>query len=300
MSTGQRIAGVDLGKTQCRLVITDGTDRRRADGAGSPGLATSDGVETALAAVLPLLREAGGAVEGIAVGAAGAWAAPAAAERLARELAVQVGAPAVVASDVVTAHAGALVGAPGVLLIAGTGAAALGIDARGARLVDGWGPELGDLGSGSWLGREGMRATLRQRSGLGPATVLTETALRRIGPADDVHAWLAGDEPIARRLAAFAPDVLDAAAGGDAVAAEIAADAVRLLTATAVAAADGASDVVLHGGLTNHPWFRALLADELLARGCTVATAGGDAVAGALLLATRTDLPHERYLHRAG
>ncbi|WP_275092119.1 BadF/BadG/BcrA/BcrD ATPase family protein, partial [Microbacterium sp. K36] len=73
----------------------------------------------------------------------------------------------------VTAHAGALDGAAGVLLIAGTGAVALGVDPSGARLVDGWGPELGDFGSGSWLGREALRAVLRAHDGLAAPTALT-------------------------------------------------------------------------------------------------------------------------------
>src|SRR5690606_11858064 len=141
------------------------------------------------------------------------------------------------------------------LLIAGTGAAALGIDTDGTRLVDGWGPELGDLGSGSWIGREGIRATLRFRDALGGETSLTDSVRTHISPATDVITWLAGDVPTARQLATVAPLVLDAAEVGDAVAVLIAAEAVRLLTASAVAASN-TSHLVVHGGLTDHAWFR--------------------------------------------
>lgn len=295
-----RAAAIDLGKTRCRLLIASSEEPIRLDGDGAPGLASADGVDAALDAVLPLLDAAGGAVDVLGVGAAGAWAAPAAARRLAEDLAARTSASVVVASDVVTAHAGALGGDAGVLLIAGTGAAALGVDEGGVRLIDGWGPELGDLGSGSWLGRAGIRAVLRASAGLGEPTALSAALHAHIAPVSDVHAWLAGPVPVARRLASFAPSVLDAAATGDSVARGIADDAVRLLTASAVAASGSTTDVAVHGGLTDHAWFRASLETALVAAGRTIATARGDALDGALLLAARADLPHERYLHRVG
>ncbi len=77
------------------------------------------------------------------------------------------------------------------------------------------------------------------------------------------------------------------------------AEAIRLLTATAVAASTRTTDVVIHGGLTDHAWFRASLTSSLQAAGRTIVPASGDALDGALLLARRTDLPHERFVHRA-
>ena len=265
--------------------------------AGAPGLATTGGVDSASAAILLLLEQAG-TIDGLGVGAAGAWAAPKAASELSGRLAGTIGVPVAVASDVVTAHVGALEGAPGTLVIAGTGAAALGVDAQGVRLVDGWGPDLGDLGGGSWIGREGVRATLRARDGLGDRTVLTDAVRAHIAPAPDAITWLAADGPVARKLATVAPLVLDAAAAGDAVAVGIVAHAVRLLTASTTAASDS-PDVVLHGGLTEHPWFRAALDRSLTTAGRTVVPARGDALDGAALLARRTDTLHERFVHRA-
>lgn len=297
MSIEQTVAAIDLGKSRCRLAVFRAEGREVFSGVGAPGLATVGGVDAALAAILPLLARAG-RVDSLGVGAAGAWTAPEAAVDLARRLAQATQARAAVASDVVTAHAGALEGASGTLLIAGTGAAALGVDAAGARLVDGWGPELGDLGSGSWIGREAIRATLRARDGLAGDTALTDIVRTRIAPAPDAVTWLAGDIPVARQLAGLAPFVLDAAASEDAVAADIVGEAVRLLTASAVAASD-LSDVAIHGGLTDHAWFRAELEASLTSAGRTIVPAVGDAVDGAALLAQRTDMPHERFVHRA-
>ncbi len=287
---------VDLGKTRCRVARAGAYGRRIVSAGGAPGLATAGGVDAALAAILPLLEPEDGAGD-LGVGAAGAWAAPEAAAALAARLAAITGADVAVASDVVTAHAGALQGAPGTLLIAGTGAAALGV-ADDVRLVDGWGPELGDFGSGSWIGREGVRAALRARDGLTGPTSLITAVRDHIVPAQDAISWLSGDIPVARQLATLAPLVLDAAAAGDHIAGGIAAEAVRLLAASAVAASD-APQVVIHGGLTDHAWFRARLEESLISAGRDVVPAVGDALDGAALLARRSDMPHERFVHRA-
>ncbi|MGM7697618.1 N-acetylglucosamine kinase [Microbacterium sp. A84] len=293
----QTTVAVDLGKSRCRVAVISAEGRTVRAGTGSPGLATGDGVETSLAAILSVLPSRG-SISRLGVGAAGAWTAPESAAELARKLVEATGARVAVTSDVVAAHAGALEGAPGTLLIAGTGAAALGVDADGVRLVDGWGPELGDLGSGSWIGREGVRATLRFRDVLGAETALTDSVRAHISPATDVITWLAGDVPTARQLATVAPLVLDAAEAGDSVASEIVWEALRLLTASAVAASD-VPDVIVHGGLTDHSWFRSELTRSLTTAGRTVVPAVGDAFSGAALLTCRTDLPHERFVHRA-
>ncbi len=317
MSSGHTIAAVDLGKTRCRVVTGDGTV---VSGIGAPGLAAPHGVDRAVEAILPLLEPAS-APGLLGVGAAGAWTAPLAAQQLALRLAAATGSAVAVASDVVTAHAGALGGEPGVLLIAGTGAAALGVDADGIRLVDGWGPDIGDFGSGSWLGREAVRAVQRAAVGLGPATSLSAAVASHIAPASDPIVWTAQQEPLARALGTLAPLVLDAAEAGDAAALGIAREAVRLLTASAVAASGAArtdatgtgadrtgatgdsaaavARVALHGGLADHPWFRAALGAAIVEAGCTVVPSAGDALDGAALLARRADLPHERFVHRA-
>lgn len=290
-------ATVDLGKSRCRLVVHGATGGERS-GIGAPGLAAAGGVEAALTAILPLLAGIE-RIDTLGVGAAGAWFAPEAAADLAAQLANRTAARVTVASDVVTAHAGALDGEPGVLLIAGTGAVALGVDDSGARLVDGWGPELGDFGSGSWLGREALRAVLRAHDGLAAPTALTAALAEPVGPPSAVQAWLAADGALARRLATLAPLVLDAAADSDPVAVAIVEEAVRLLTATTASAAGSTIDVAVHGGLTDHAGFRTALTRALEASGRRVVPARGGAMDGALLLTRRLDLPHERFVHRA-
>lgn len=64
--------------------------------------------------------------------------------------------------DTVTALDAAFRGGPGVLVIAGTGSNVLGRCSDGRTLnAGGWGPMLGDEGSGHWIGLEAIRSALR-------------------------------------------------------------------------------------------------------------------------------------------
>lgn len=67
---------------------------------------------------------------------------------------------------------------PGVVLIAGTGSIAYGINEAGyAARAGGWGFVLGDEGSGYWIGRQALAAVVREADGRGPGTRLTPLVL---------------------------------------------------------------------------------------------------------------------------
>jgi len=295
------LLGVDLGKTGCRAQRDeDGVRGPVVEGDGAPGLADPGGAEQATAAVEAVAAAALGhrTADAVVVGAAGAEAAPGAADRLATRLAGLLGAPVAVASDSVTAHAGALGGSPGTVLAVGTGSVALGMDAEGRHhQVDGWGPVLGDDGSGGWLGRAGLRAVLRARDGRGVATALTERAVERFGDLDALPGGLHASGAWARTVASFARDVLDAAAEGDAVADALLDAAADLWVdlAVAAAAAVGESRVTVVGGLASADALTRRFA-ALLPAGLRLVPALGTGLDGALLLAARADLPHEAHL----
>lgn len=292
----------DVGKTRCRVrvVDSDGTAREDSGSSGTDGLAVPGGAGQVARRIVALA----GSLEladarSLAAGVAGALTAPDAADALAADLASAFSAQAVVASDIVTAHLGALGGAPGTVLVAGTGAVAMGITADGVTsIVDGRGPEIGDLGSGSWIGRTGIVAASRAADGLAPATALTPALEHLVGPCGGLQHWLNDhDGNPGGHLGAFAPAVLDAARAGDSVACRIATDAVALLTQTAVAA--GTQVVAVLGGLTAHDWFLRTLLASLITAGLTPRTPRGTALDGALLALTSVGLPHERHFHRA-
>src|SRR5918994_242731 len=67
---------------------------------------------------------------------------------------------------------------PGVVLIAGTGSIAYGVNTDGyAARSGGWGFVLGDEGSGYWIGRQALTAVVRAADGRGAKTRLTELVL---------------------------------------------------------------------------------------------------------------------------
>jgi N-acetylglucosamine kinase-like BadF-type ATPase len=124
-----------------------------------------------------------------------------------------------VLSDAQIAHLGALGGRDGLLILAGTGSIVVGCADHGrwAR-AGGFGPLLGDEGSGFWIGRAWLRATTQGEDFL-PARRLIEAA-----------------NPI-QRIAELTPKVFARARRGDPRARAIVAEAQRHL-------ADQACDVV--------------------------------------------------------
>lgn len=289
--------GIDLGKTSCRARLFVDGGAVEARGAGAPGLADPDGVAAAFTAVTDVLRELPTAtIDAVGIGAAGALADAAATVRFAARVRDAVGVPVAVTSDVIAAHAGAFAGEDGVLLIVGTGAVAFAlVDGRLVR-ADGWGPWLGDEGSGQWIGRRGLQAALRAHDGRGAQTALTASALALVPSLDALPRWLADGPAPAARLAQFAPVVLDAA-GSDAVAESILVDAAEALAATA--AATSATTVVLHGGITEHTLMRERLERALAAHGLRITAAQADACTGAAALAAPGLPQYEEGITRA-
>jgi glucosamine kinase len=105
---------------------------------------------------------------------------------------------------------------PGVLLIAGTGSVAFGRGPDGAfQRCGGWGPVIGDEGSGAWIGRRAVNVAAASADGREPETALVDALLTAI-EADDPAAmipWAARATPA--QFAELAPVVLRVAANGD-------------------------------------------------------------------------------------
>lgn len=128
--------------------------------------------------------------------------------------------------DAAAALAGATGGKPGVVIIAGTGSIAFGEDAQGNRARSGgYGPLLGDEGSGYDIGRKALIAVLRHEDGRGPATLLTERIRQRFlleKMTDLINLVYGNPAPLQRpEIAGLAPMVVEAARDGDGIAREI-------------------------------------------------------------------------------
>ncbi|HAF21469.1 MAG TPA: hypothetical protein DCK93_00930 [Blastocatellia bacterium] len=148
-------------------------------------------------------------------------------------------AHAVVNGDMMIAHAGAFGMHEGVIALAGTGSAILGIGAGGKRVkVGGWGPVYGDEGSAYRIGQMSIRAAARDYDGRGPETSLTEALLRGLGLHEFretvSRVYVEGMEP--REIAALSSVAYEAAVAGDEVARTIFAQAGEELAESVAAA----------------------------------------------------------------
>ncbi|MET1159644.1 MAG: BadF/BadG/BcrA/BcrD ATPase family protein [Thermoprotei archaeon] len=87
--------------------------------------------------------------------------------------------------DAIAALYAVTLGQPGVAIIAGTGAIAIGIDEKGRMARSGgWGWLIGDEGSGSWIALQALNAASRAYDGRGPYTTLVKRICEYYGVKD--------------------------------------------------------------------------------------------------------------------
>jgi len=133
-----------------------------------------------------------------------------------------------VVHDSVNALMGATAGQPGVIVIAGTGSVARGMDGQGGEIrFGGWGHLFGDEGSAHWVSREAIRSVAAELDGVGEATQLTRMFLDRLG-VDSAYALMEkyySGEWSRDHMAGLAVWVSEAAAAGDRAAQSILEDA---------------------------------------------------------------------------
>ena len=127
----------------------------------------------------------------------------------------------IVEYDLITAHAGALCGDLGIVVIAGTGSVAFGVNRRrqSAR-AGGWAHIMGDEGSAYDLGRQALIAAARVEDGRGPVTSLHDYILTHFHQVSlwDIRTKIYSGEIDRRGIAQLARLVIAAANEGDTVA----------------------------------------------------------------------------------
>src|SRR5688500_9807460 len=104
----------------------------------------------------------------------------------------------------------------GVLVIAGTGSIAHGRGPSGATArCGGWGPAIGDEGSGRWIGQRALGVVAAAADGREPPTELTGAVLTaaQLNEPSELIPWAL--VATSKELAALAPVVLNAAVNGD-------------------------------------------------------------------------------------
>ena len=121
-------------------------------------------------------------------------------------------------NDMVCAWAGALAGADGINIVAGTGSIAYGEYAGRSARAGGWGELFSDEGSAYWLAREGLRLFSRMSDGRTPRGLLYERVRSHFALQQDLDlcATVYGKSVAQRsQLARLSRLVADSAGAGD-------------------------------------------------------------------------------------
>jgi N-acetylglucosamine kinase-like BadF-type ATPase len=130
----------------------------------------------------------------------------------------------IVDTDARIALTGAIGFGAGIVIIAGTGSVAFGRNDSGEESrAGGWGPTLGDEGSGYWIAREGLSAIVRAHDGRGYSTAMTELLCDeyQMCRPDDLPRFVYAATTHVDDIARYGKLVIHAAQAGDDVAREI-------------------------------------------------------------------------------
>lgn len=286
MSSGSSyFLGIDGGGSKCRARIRDGHGALLAEALGGSSNIYQD-FDGALANILAASREAA-AKAGIrtedihaGLGLAGIVTSVGA-ERI-----TQAGLPfaSVTAdNDAYAACIGAFSGKDGGMVIAGTGSIGYALVGGERHMVGGWGFQLGDHGSGAWVGHHAVRRAALAMDGLLQPTNLIEEILKRVGRTrQEVSRWSETATP--RDYAAFAPLVFEMASRADVQGMTIVIEGAAAISKLGHALlARGAKRLCLLGGLSYvYPPY--LDADVRAA----LVVPEADAIDGAIMMARRS------------
>lgn len=137
---------------------------------------------------------------------------------------LQIAENILVDNDSLIAWAASTLGEPGVVVSAGTGTIAFGINKKGERIrSSGWGWLVGDEGSGFDIGRKGIISAIKYLDGRGEETILLDLIPQELQLPSIIDVVLKIYHPSfpKAKIAEIAPVVVKASKMGDKVAQEI-------------------------------------------------------------------------------
>lgn len=284
MSDRVAFLGIDGGGSKCRARIRDASGRVLGEAVGGASNIYQD-FDGAVATIAETGREA--------ARASGLKAEQLHAGMGLAGIVTSVGAEKIAAAhlpflsviadnDAYAACLGAFAGGDGGIIVAGTGSIGFALIGGARHMVGGWGFQLGDHGSGAWLGHHAVRRGALALDGLiQPTKLITEVLGRTGNTRFDLSRWSEQAKP--RDYAQFAPLVFEAASRGDVVGMTIVIEGAAAISNLGRALlARGAGRLCLLGGLGRvYPPY--LDADVKAA----LAQPAYDAMDGAIMMARR-------------
>lgn len=227
------VAGVDGGGTKTRCLITNEQYQVLGEADSGPSNPLRVGLDRAVQSVVGAIEAACAAtgvrrseLAALGIGLGGVRHAhhhQATSDALRRALSNQA---FILVPDAEIALFGATAGQPGVVVIAGTGSVACGMNVRGEIAYSGgWGPAFGDEGSGYDIARRALIAAASEFDGRGRPTTLTAQICRWFKvstPVELLNIIYRHDQPgDSPQIAPLAEIVVREAEAGDQVAREI-------------------------------------------------------------------------------
>jgi glucosamine kinase len=217
------VAGIDGGGSKTRVMIGSSDGELLAELVGDGSALSSRDLDEAASTIAALVRQGAESVAGqgakpsaVVAGVSGAGRPATQRALLAALEDMEIADEVIVVGDGEVAMYDAFGDGPGILLISGTGSIAHGRGPSGQTArCGGWGPFVGDEGSGRWIGRQAIGIVAAASDGREPPTDLTGAVLTaaQLNDASELVQWSIA--ATGKDLAALAPVVLSTAANGD-------------------------------------------------------------------------------------
>lgn len=273
------IVGVDGGGTKTRVIVADAQGKELATATGGGSAARPGQIAAAAEVIAATVKEALASCDRsdevprvLCAGLAGAGRDAERHAMIEALVGLEVADRVLVEPDATIALEDAFGDGPGILLVSGTGSSCFGRAPNGAfGRCGGWGPNIGDEGSGGWIGKRALSIVAAAADGREPETALLPAVLTalELESSDGLIAWATHADPAA--YARLASVVVTVAATGDlransllSIAAEELVTHVRALSRQLFADERAAIPVALAGGLMEKGSFLRKLVEQRL------------------------------------
>ena len=297
--------GIDGGGTQTRALVCDASGRIFGRGLSGPSNPTVSSELTVRENLLDAMQQAASKIGSTKIRAAYFGVAGASDPikqkkllKISQEFFSSQALKITVDNDMRIALEGGLKGAPGLVLIAGTGSASYGRGTSGQTAeCGGWGDLVDDVGSGSWIGLKALQTLVRQADGRLPKSRLMQRVMHflEIKEISEFKTRIHYKGLVRCERARLAPIVFDLAKSGDKLATAIMVEAIEELCKLAKIVSQKLElpepSVCLCGGLMQNLHFRHALSKTLYSNGFekVITNPHLKAVSGAVMLALKSD-----------